>query len=726
MGITVTQQHTFVWLLTALVAVQLTANSSLAAVPQINSLSDATLTRSGRLVIQGTQFGANPGIVKIGELDAWVSTWTSTRIVAFVPEESSLGAADVQVFTGGGSSNAMPLDVTMREQDGRVRWTFEADGDDLWFRPSLAPDGTIYLHSNNATEGIVYALSPDGGLLWVNHVNWYPYAPTTAGPDGTLYVGSINTVYAISPDGQIDWQFQDSNAQAVHIVPTIGPDGNLYGAFDPGDPGLGAYSLTPAGGYLWNHPGNPPMLEYGGLGSEARFGPSKPGGPVDQFYVGMDLQGDNHLYAFSLDGDQRWSIPVGPNSVGAIPVIGSDATVYSTDFIAAGFGWVIRAFDPDDGSAIWLYDGDFISSVTQLEIGPDDTLYYVADLGYFEAFDTAEQELRWSNFTGNVLGAPAVSPDGTMIVASGVPTYGQPGFIKAFDSVDGEQKWWINLPGEQYPGMRVLGTHRPRFTPDAQTVYVSTLTIGTDADPHSFLYSIDPSFDIATDFDGDGVPDDTDNCPLDFNPDQVDTDGDGLGDACDGISDDCVTAVPLCPGIIEGDTFGATNDGQSSCSLFPTSNKDVWYAYVPQQSGEVTISSCDSPYSSIYLSVHTGCPGTLANEIACDGDSCSVLWGQVTFNAQAGEMYLIRVTGYGILEVEFALEVDGPPCAEVLLPGDLDGDGDADLDDYGALFDCFDGPAFGVAPECVDADINGGGTVDVKDFAVLQTSFTNP
>ncbi|MFP4601235.1 MAG: endonuclease I family protein, partial [Persicimonas sp.] len=35
------------------------------------------------------------------------------------------------------------------------------------------------------------------------------------------------------------------------------------------------------------------------------------------------------------------------------------------------------------------------------------------------------------------------------------------------------------------------------------------------------------------DADGDGVPDGEDNCPTVSNPDQIDTDGDGLGDACD-------------------------------------------------------------------------------------------------------------------------------------------------------------------------------------------------
>ncbi|MBM3881420.1 MAG: hypothetical protein FJ387_17125 [Verrucomicrobia bacterium] len=41
----------------------------------------------------------------------------------------------------------------------------------------------------------------------------------------------------------------------------------------------------------------------------------------------------------------------------------------------------------------------------------------------------------------------------------------------------------------------------------------------------------------AHDSDSDGVPDEADNCPTVFNPDQADIDGEGIGDACDDFVD---------------------------------------------------------------------------------------------------------------------------------------------------------------------------------------------
>jgi hypothetical protein len=48
----------------------------------------------------------------------------------------------------------------------------------------------------------------------------------------------------------------------------------------------------------------------------------------------------------------------------------------------------------------------------------------------------------------------------------------------------------------------------------------------------------------APDSDGDGIPDDIDNCPDTPNPDQSDLDGDGIGDTCDDFTDE-VAAIQI-------------------------------------------------------------------------------------------------------------------------------------------------------------------------------------
>jgi hypothetical protein len=82
-----------------------------------------------------------------------------------------------------------------------------------------------------------------------------------------------------------------------------------------------------------------------------------------------------------------------------------------------------------------------------------------------------------------------------------------------------------------------------------------------------------------TDTDGDGIPDDEDNCPTVANPDQEDADGDDIGDACDsggptdtdgdGINDD----VDNCPDTPNADQADADGDdvGDACDTVVPPS-----------------------------------------------------------------------------------------------------------------------------------------------------------
>ncbi len=129
------------------------------------------------------------------------------------------------------------------------------------------------------------------------------------------------------------------------------------------------------------------------------------------------------------------------------------------------------------------------------------------------------------------------------------------------------------------------------------------------------------------------------------------------------IPDDCIDAIEACPGsVYSGTTVGMNNDGSASCGDSATS-PDVWYVYTPGENGTATFSLCSGTTYDSVLSIHTGCPGTTANEVGCDDDFCSGGGpSQVTIGVTEGVTYYIRVTGWNGSAGNYSLEISGPEC----------------------------------------------------------------
>lgn len=87
-----------------------------------------------------------------------------------------------------------------------------------------------------------------------------------------------------------------------------------------------------------------------------------------------------------------------------------------------------------------------------------------------------------------------------------------------------------------------------------------------------------PNLVTFEDSDEDGIPDNSDNCPNDFNPDQADFNSDGIGDACqdsdgDGLSDAEELLLGSNPEVQDSDGDGLT-DGAEVLQTF--TNPNLW------------------------------------------------------------------------------------------------------------------------------------------------------
>ncbi|HYE63407.1 MAG TPA: hypothetical protein VD997_15550 [Phycisphaerales bacterium] len=123
-------------------------------------------------------------------------------------------------------------------------------------------------------------------------------------------------------------------------------------------------------------------------------------------------------------------------------------------------------------------------------------------------------------------------------------------------------------------------------------------------------------------------------------------------------NDLCANAITLTDGVpMSGTTVGSTNDGTSNCGSSTTS-PDVWYAYTPDVSATVTITTCGTAAYDTVLAAYSACGGS---QLACNDDTtgCTGLTSTITVPMTGGQRYLIRVTGYNNATGTFTVKASG-------------------------------------------------------------------
>ena len=244
----------------------------------------------------------------------------------------SEGTATITATSEGVSGE---MTVTVRDH-ARPAWSLPVGAGSITAGIAVGADGTIYVVSYQyGTTSQLFALSPQGSVLWTLAIPFRVISIPAIGDDGTLYLGSWASgqggrLFAVDPGGTVRWVVED--LEAIRSSPAIGPDGTIYFGSHDGR----FYAVSADGTEQWSL-----ELDERGVTSSASIGPD------GTIYVGVGQRG---VHAIDPGGSVLWNSPPGTDTT---PILGADGTVYVAGTGPSGER-VIGALD-SQGRLQWDY-----------------------------------------------------------------------------------------------------------------------------------------------------------------------------------------------------------------------------------------------------------------------------------------------------------------------------------------------------------------------------------
>jgi outer membrane protein assembly factor BamB len=107
--------------------------------------------------------------------------------------------------------------------DGSKKWEFLTGGPIL-SSPALNKDQCLYFTS---VDGCLYALNLDGSLRWRLRTGSITESSPVIGTDGTVYLGVLQHLWAISPDGKKEWGRVGGDYYPFESTPVVLANGTI-------------------------------------------------------------------------------------------------------------------------------------------------------------------------------------------------------------------------------------------------------------------------------------------------------------------------------------------------------------------------------------------------------------------------------------------------------------------------------------------------------------------
>ena len=288
----------------------------------------------------------------------------------------------------------------LQASPGDIIGTFVTGGP-IYASPTLSPDGTIHVGSNDSK---CYAINSTANGLqqkWVYTADDWIDSTAAIGPDGNLYVATYNsTLVALDPStGSELWTVsvgeQEGAFGVIQSSPAIADDGTIIITTTAGF----THAIDPSGDQLWSFE----------MGSESQSSPA-----IDangNIYFGAS---DGKLYCLNSLGEMQWAYAVDDPATDtsrlySSPAIDSDGHIY----IGSGNGNLYSI--TSIGTLRWKYQ-----TVEAVDSSPaidqDNQIYFGSRNGSIYCVDQGGI-LIWSSFLGDIFySSPVIDANGFLYV----------------------------------------------------------------------------------------------------------------------------------------------------------------------------------------------------------------------------------------------------------------------------------------------------------------------
>jgi outer membrane protein assembly factor BamB/subtilisin family serine protease len=471
-----------------------------------------TAPKSGTFQVSGYSYDFAPDVaIYTGTSVSSLSLVTSAAGGSITGTSTAVSQCLCTFTATAGTTYMITLDGATSGDLGEFTLTLD---DSLWqgvtadavtCSPSVAPDGTVYVGSN---DNSLYAYGPDGTLKW-SHAGEgiYDTSAAAVGTDGTVYAGNTDgNIYAYTEAGTLKWQYtiqgaagSSTSGNSVTCSTALGSDGTVYAHGSDGH----VYALNADGTLKW-------LAAVPGFSYAAPT--LSPGGTI---YISTD---GGSLYALNADGSQKWVFmaPVSGEPIYTAAPIDSAGNLY-----IGTLNGNIYSVTPT-GTLRWTYVvGDGVTSAPALANG---SVYFGGYDGNLYALAASSGTLEWKCPIGIQVraSAPAVDANGTIYIGSYdhniyavsssgsvSRTFATDDYVRSSPAISGTRMYVGSEDHKLYAfdlGVGAATSDWPMYQFDPHRVgHLEVLTLGITAQPSTQTAYVGSSLTLSVGATGPGV-----------------------------------------------------------------------------------------------------------------------------------------------------------------------------------------------------------------------------